>query len=139
FTVNVDLTILLLLLSPFIVFTALMFRKIARDTVTQSRRVNAVVNTHIQETVSGIGVAKTFRQENAVYQEFLDVNAQSYGINLRTGYVFSSIFPILNGIAAFGTAALVYFGGLQVQAGGFSAGEWYLFIQGLALFWFPLT
>ncbi len=139
FTVNVDLTILLLLLSPFIVFTALMFRKIARDTVTQSRRVNAVVNTHIQETVSGIGVAKTFRQENAVYKEFLDVNAQSYGINLRTGYVFSSIFPILNGIAAFGTAALVYFGGLQVQAGGFSAGEWYLFIQGLALFWFPLT
>ena len=139
FTVNVDLTILLLLLSPFIVFTALMFRKIARDTVTQSRRVNAVVNTHIQETVSGIGVAKTFRQENAVYQEFLDVNAQSYGINLRTGYVFSSIFPILNGIAAVGTAALVYFGGLQGQAGGFSAGEWYLFIQGLALFWFPLT
>lgn len=138
-TVNVELTILLLLLAPFIVVTALMFRKLARNTVTQSRRVNAVVNSHIQETVSGIGVAKTFRQEHTVYDEFLDVNAQSYKINLRTGYVFSSIFPILNAVAAFGTAALVYFGGLQVQAGGFSAGDWYLFIQGLALFWFPLT
>ncbi len=139
FIVSSNLTIILLMLAPFIIFTALMFRRIARDTVTQSRRVNAMVNTHIQETVSGIGVAKTFRQERSVYNEFLDVNAQSYGINLRTGYVFSSIFPILNGVAAFGTAALVYFGGLQVQGGNFSPGDWYLFIQGLAMFWFPLT
>ena len=139
FTVSVELTVVLLVLAPFIVFVALMFRKIARNTVTQSRRVNAVVNTHIQETVSGIGVAKTFRQEHAVYQEFLEVNKQSYGINLRTGYVFSSIFPILNALAAFGTAALVYFGGVNVQTGALTAGEWYLFIQGLALFWFPLT
>lgn len=139
FMVNTQLTLLLLALAPFIVFTALMFRRIARNTVTQSRRVNAVVNAHIQETVSGIGVAKAFRQEHTVYGEFLDVNQRSYGINLRTGYVFSSIFPILNGLAAFGTAALVYFGGVQVQGGAFSAGDWYLFIQGIALFWFPLT
>jgi ATP-binding cassette, subfamily B, bacterial len=139
FTVNINLTLLLLALAPFIVFTALMFRRIARDTVTQSRRVNAVVNNHIQETVSGISVAKTFRQEHNVFREFLDVNQQSYKINLRTGYVFSSIFPILNGLAAIGTAALIYFGGLQVQTTGMLPGDWYLFIQGLALFWFPLT
>lgn len=139
FFINVQLTIVLLMLAPFIVFTALMFRKIARDTVTQSRRVNAIVNAHIQETISGISVAKTFRQEQAIYEEFMDVNRNSYRINLRTGYVFSSIFPILNGIAAFGTAGLIYFGGLTVQNGNFSIGEWFLFIQGLALFWFPLT
>jgi ATP-binding cassette, subfamily B, bacterial len=139
FLVNVQLTIVLLLLAPFIIFTALMFRKIARHTVTQSRRVNAIVNSHIQETVSGISVAKTFRQEQAIYEEFLEVNRDSYRINLRTGYVFSSIFPILNAVAAFGTAALVYFGGVSVQGGSFSMGDWFLFIQGLALFWFPLT
>ncbi len=139
FLVNVQLTLVLLALAPFIVFTALQFRRIARDTVTQSRRVNAIVNSHIQETVSGISIAKTFRQEQAVYDEFLNVNSDSYRINLRTGYVFSSIFPILNALAAFGTAALVYFGGVNVQDGAFSIGDWYLFLQGLALFWFPLT
>jgi ATP-binding cassette, subfamily B, bacterial len=139
FTVNVQLTIVLLLLAPFIIVTALGFRKIARNTVTQSRRVNAIVNAHIQETVSGISVAKTFRQEQAIYDEFLEVNRNSYGINLRTGYVFSSIFPILNAIAAFGTAGLIYFGGITVRDGSFVIGDWYLFIQGLALFWFPLT
>lgn len=141
FFVNVQLTLLTLALAPFIVIVALGFRKIARDTVTQSRRVNAEVNKHIQETISGIRVAKTFRQEGAVYDDFLNVNEQSYGINLRTGYTFSSIFPILNTIAGIGTAALVYFGGLAVRnpVVSLTAGEWYLFIQGIALFWFPLT
>jgi ABC-type multidrug transport system fused ATPase/permease subunit len=139
FTVNVQLTLITLTLSPFIVAVALSFRKIARQTVTQSRRVNAVVSAHIQETISGIGIAKTFRQEQTIYEEFLDVNAQSYRVNLRTGYTFSSIFPILNMLAGFGTAALVYFGGTSAQAGNMTPGEWYLFIQGLALFWFPLT
>jgi ABC-type multidrug transport system fused ATPase/permease subunit len=58
---------------------------------------------------------------------------------LRTGYVFNSIFPILNVLAGIGTASLVYFGGLDVKDGSLSAGDWYLFIQGLNLFWFPLT
>ena len=139
FTVNVRLTLMTLAMAPFIIGAALAFRKIARQTVTQSRRVLAEVNAHIQETVSGIGVAKTFRQEHTIYDEFLDVNAKSYGINLRTGYVFNSIFPILSLIAGIGTAALVYFGGEMVRDSGMSAGDWYLFIQGVSLFWFPLT
>jgi ATP-binding cassette subfamily B protein len=139
FSVNVQLTLMTLTLSPFIVATALAFRKIARQTVTNSRRVNAIVSSHIQETISGISIAKAFRQEQAIYDQFLDVNAQSYRVNLRTNYTFSSIFPILNLLAGIGTAALVYFGGLQAQAGTLTAGQWYLFIQGLALFWFPLT
>jgi len=139
FFIDAKLTLMTLLLAPFIVVTALGFRKIARNTVTQSRRIHAEVSSHIQETVSGIGVAKTFRQENTVYKEFLDVNKQSYRINLRTGYVFSSIFPILNLLAGFGGAALVYYGGRDVQTGGMSAGDWFLFIQGVNMFWFPLT
>jgi len=139
FVVNVQLTLVMLSLSPFIIITALAFRKIARDTVTNSRRMNAIVSSHIQETISGIAIAKTFRQEQAIYEEFLDVNEQSYRVNLRTGYTFSSIFPILNLMAGFGTAALVYFGGTSAQAGNLTPGEWFLFIQGLLLFWFPLT
>src|SRR5439155_15987117 len=108
-------------------------------TITQSRRIQAVVSAHIQETISGISVAKTFRKEEAVYSEFLDVNNQSYRINLRTNYVFSGIFPILNILAGIGTAAIVYFGGQTAREGALTAGSWYLFIQGLTLFWFPLT
>jgi ABC-type multidrug transport system fused ATPase/permease subunit len=139
FRVNVTLALLTLALAPFVIFAALAFRRMARDTITQQRRINATVGAHIQETIGGIGVAKAFRQEGSIYGEFLDYNRQSFRINLRTGYVFSGIFPILNVLAGVGTAALVYVGGLIVWEGRLPVGDWYLFIQGIGLFWFPLT
>lgn len=139
FSINVRLSVMVLALAPFIIVSALAFRKIARQTITQSRRATAEVSAHVQETVSGISVAKTFRQEQAVYDEFLQVNKQAFRINIRTGYVFSGIFPILNTLSGIGTAAIVYFGGITSREGALSPGEWYLFIQGLQLFWFPLT
>lgn len=138
-TISWKLTLILLVLAPFVVGAALAFRAIARTTITASRRINAEVSSHIQETVSGIGVAKTFRQEPAIYAEFLDVNRRSRQINQRTRYVFSSIFPILNILAGIGTASLVYAGGLGVRGGELTPGIWFLFIQGLQNFWFPLT
>jgi ABC-type multidrug transport system fused ATPase/permease subunit len=138
-TVSVQLTLILLMLAPFIILTALAFRTLARKVITASRRMNAEVTAHIQETVSGIGVAKTFRQEPAIYREFLEVNNQSRRVNTRTRYVFSSIFPILNVMAGVATALLVYMGGLGVREGTLTPGTWFLFIQGLQAFWFPLT
>src|SRR5579859_6362531 len=139
FWVNPTLTWITLALAPVIVFVALAFRRIARESITLARRVGAAVSGHIQETISGIAVAKAFRQEQAAYDEFQVVNKQSFHINRRTGYVFSSLFPILNMVAGVGTAALVYVGGLIVWGGTLSPGAWYLFIQGIRLFWFPLT
>jgi ABC-type multidrug transport system fused ATPase/permease subunit len=139
FTVSWQLSLMLLCLAPFIVATALAFRRIARRTVTQSRRIGAVVSSHIQETVSGIGVAKTFRREASIYEEFKDVNLKSFRINVRTGMVFNGIFPILNVLAGIGLGTLVYFGGDYVRQGTLTPGSWYLFLQGVSLFWFPLT
>lgn len=138
FWVNSALTWLLLAFAPLIWIAALAFRKVARRAVTETRRVNAIMSSIIQETVSGIGVAKTFRQERAVYDEFSRVNAQSFRVNRRTGYTFAAIFPLLNSIAGVARAAIAWQGGRAVM-GGLSVGDWYLFIQGVQLFWFPLT
>jgi ABC-type multidrug transport system fused ATPase/permease subunit len=57
---------------------------------------------------------------------------------LRQGLTFSSIFPILGTIAGIGTALVVYFGGRSVMGGAVSAGDFYLFVESVNLFWFPL-
>ncbi len=139
FTVNVTLSLILVAIMPFIVAAALGFRVIARKTVTNSRRILATVSAHVQETVSGIAIAKTFRKEQMIYEEFTDVNQQSYDVNIRTGFTFASIFPVLNTLSGIGTGIIVYIGAVRAQNGILTAGEWYLFIQGLQLFWFPLT
>lgn len=139
FFVNVRLALLSIIIAPLVVITALAFRSIARRMITRSRRATANVNSLIQESISGIAVAKSFRQEDMVYADFLGANKQSYWAFLRTGWTFSSIFPILDIIAGIGFAIVVYFGGLSALNGTVTVGEWYLFVQGLTIFYFPLT
>ena len=139
FSINVRLALISLVIAPLVVGTALAFRRIARSSITKSRRATANVNSLIQESISGIAIAKSFRQEDAIYADFKGANAVSYKAFLRTGFVFSSIFPVLDVIAGLGFAIVVYFGGVAALNSTVSPGEWYLFVQGLALFYFPLT
>jgi ATP-binding cassette subfamily B protein len=136
--IDLRLALIALVIAPVVVITALAFRRIARQTTTQARRVLAEVNANVQESITGIGVAKNFRQEQHVFDEFRPVNAQSYRLSLRQGLTFSSIFPILGTISGVGTALVVYFGGMSVIGGVVSAGALYLFIEGISLFWYPL-
>ncbi len=137
--INPRLALVAFAIAPVIVVIALAFRRIARHTTQQARRVLADVNATVQESITGISVAKAFRQEAAVYGTFRDVNARSYRLNLRQGLVFSAIFPILGTVAGVGTAMVVYFGGSSVLAGIATPGQWFLFVEAVALFWFPLT
>jgi ABC-type multidrug transport system fused ATPase/permease subunit len=139
FYINVGLTLLAMTIVPVIVVVALGFRGIARRTTRHARRALARVNNTVQETISGISIAKNFRQEGTIYTEFKAVNRQSYQVNLRQGLLFTGIFPLLNAIAGIGTAIVLYFGGLHVISGSVSPGSWYLFIQAIAILWFPLT
>ncbi len=139
FYINAGLTLLALTIVPVIVVVALGFRGIARLTTRHARRALARVNNTVQETISGIGVAKNFRQERTVYDEFKAVNRQSYQVTLRQGLLFTGIFPLLSAIAGIGTVIVIYFGGQRVLAGSVSPGAWYLFIQAIAILWFPLT
>ena len=99
----------------------------------------AEVNQTVQETMRGITVAKNFRQEERVYAEFGEVNDQAYRVTLRQGFIFSGIFPVLFLVAGTGTVIVLYAGGRGVIDGRIEAGDWYLFLQSVALFWFPLT
>jgi len=138
FFINLRLALITLAIAPIVVFVALAFRRIARHTTTQARRVLAEVNSNVQESITGISVAKNFRQEQRIYDEFKPINSQAYRLSLRQGLTFSSIFPILGTIAGIGSALVVYSGGMSVIAGAVSPGNLYLFIESINLFWFPL-
>jgi ATP-binding cassette subfamily B protein len=132
------LALLLFALLPVIFIVALSFRRMARRVTSRGMRGMANVNAAIKETVSGISIAKNFRQEGAIYTEFDGANQQSYEANIRRGFVLSLVFPTLNALNAFGWALLVYTGGLTVIQGLVSAGSWYLFMLSLDKFWFPV-
>ncbi len=138
FSINVWLTLLLLAFAPIAVTIALSFRKIARRVTLDARKITAIINAQIQESISGITVAKSFRQEQVIFNTFSKNNAQCYRVGLRRGLTLNSIFPLLGASSGIGVAALVYAGGLSSRNGLVSPGEWYLFMQAVGFFWFPL-
>jgi len=137
-TINLGLTLLLLGMSPFAAVIALSFRRIARQVTQQARRVTAKINAQIQESISGIMVAKSFRQEHAIYATFDANNEQAYRVGLRRGLTLNTIFPVMGFASGAGVAALAYAGGLATRGGTVSAGDWYLFMQAVGFFWWPL-
>ncbi|WP_329087595.1 ABC transporter ATP-binding protein [Streptosporangium sp. NBC_01469] len=136
---SVELALLTLLVAPIVMGIALLFRRVARSSTRRAQRSLSRVNATLQETMGGITVAKNFRQEQRIYDEFRPINRQSYQVTLRQGFIFSGIFPVLFLVAGLATVALVQLGGTAVLGGGLSGGDWFLFLQSVALFWLPLT
>ena len=138
FNVNASLTLLLLAMAPISAGLALGFRGIARRVTQHAKRVTATINAQIQESISGIGVAKAFRKERSVYEAFERNNRQAFRVGLRRGFTLVSIFPLMSASTGLGMALLVYAGGLRVEAGQVSPGNWFLFMQAVSFFWWPL-
>jgi len=136
--IDLSLTLWLTAMMPVVFLIAIGFRKIARRVTRHGFRAMANVNAAIKEAVTGISVAKNFRQENQIYNEFREVNLISYQANIRRGLVLSSVFPTLNALMGIGTAIMVYVGGMSAAQGVVTVGAWYLFITSLDRFWFPV-
>lgn len=138
FSINAWLTLLLLGMSPFAAAIALSFRRIARKVTQHSRRVRATINAQIQESISGIIVAKSFRQERSIYNTFEANNAQSYQVGLRRGLTLNTIFPAMGLASGIGLVILVYAAGMATRSGHLNIGDWYLFMLAVGFYWWPL-
>jgi ATP-binding cassette subfamily B protein len=138
FTTELRLSLLLIGFLPIIFLIASGFREMARRVTKRGMKAMADVNAAIKETISGISIAKNFRQEDSIFKSFDESNQQSYGVNIQRGFVLSLVFPTLNALGGIFVGVLVYVGGNSAAAGTISIGAWYLFIMSLDQFFFPV-
>jgi ATP-binding cassette subfamily B protein len=133
------LTLVVLAMGLAVIVAVQWFRHRARRATQQSARAIGEVNKSIQEAVTGIEVAKNFRQEQALLNEFRLVNDQACAINVRREWVINGIFPALQILTGASTAVIVYFGGLSASVGVISIASWYLFVVTIDRFWLPFS
>lgn len=138
FNASFWLTMLLILSTPLIVAVSAGFRVLARRVSRSGSRATASVNDTIQESVSGISVAKNFRRETFLYDEFVNVNTRSFKANMWRGLVLAAVFPVLNVVAGLVIAVMTFTGAQAVVWGQITLGIWYLFLQGVDRFYFPI-
>jgi ATP-binding cassette, subfamily B, bacterial len=138
FRTDLKLSLMLMAFLPVIFAIAAGFRTLARRVTKRGMRAMADVNAAIKETISGISIAKNFRQEESIFRSFDESNQQSYKVNVQRGFVLSLVFPTLNALGGIFVAILIYVGGLSAAQGIVTVGAWYLFIMSLDQFFFPV-
>jgi len=135
---NLQMTVLLFVFLPIIFGLASLFRVLARRVTKRGMKAMADVNAAIKETISGISIAKNFRQEESIFKSFDESNQQSYRVNIQRGFVLALVFPTLNALQGIFSGILVYVGGFGAAAGLTTVGAWYLFIISVDQFYFPI-
>src|SRR5215208_1594996 len=138
FRTDLRLTLMLMVFLPIIFRISAGFRVLARRVTKRGMKAMADVNAAIKETISGISIAKNFRQEESIFNSFDESNQQSYQVNVQRGFVLSLVFPTLNALGGIFAAILIYVGGLSAAQGIVTVGAWYLFIMSLDQFFFPV-
>ena len=71
-----------------------------------------LINAQIQESISGIVVAKSFRQEQAIYDTSMITISKAIRLGLQRGMTLMSIFPLMGLASGLGTALLLFAGGI---------------------------
>ena len=135
---NLQMSLMLFIFLPIVFGLASGFRVLARRVTKRGMKAMADVNAAIKETISGISIAKNFRQEESIFQSFDESNQQSYGVNIQRGFVLSLVFPVLNALQGIFSAILIYVGGFLAADGVFTVGAWYLFLMSVDQFYFPI-
>jgi len=132
------LALAVFMLVPLMFLLVMRYRHVARKITREGMRAMANVNSTIKETISGIAIAKNFRQEETIYEEFQEANQTSFEVNVKRGLVLAIVFPMMRTIGGIATALMVYYGAITVLEGFVSAGAWYLFLSTLDRFLFPV-
>ena len=132
------LTGVFMIIVPIVFAFTLAFRKVARRKSVLGQRSLAQVNAFVQESMAGIQIIKSFRQEDSQFDNFQAINEQSYRVNMSRALYLSILFPSLDILIAVLYALLIFFGGNFIIKGELSGSDIYLFLQSSLILFAPI-
>jgi ABC-type multidrug transport system fused ATPase/permease subunit len=123
---------------PLLLITSVVFRYYSGGVFRQTRERIAAISAHLQETLSGVRVVRSFGQEERHVERMDVLNEANRDANMKTVYLNATYFPATELLTAVGTVAILLFGGYQAINGEIMIGIVIAFIGYLQLFFDPI-
>lgn len=111
------LTILVLLVLPFILYATRVFQKKMKLAFEEVRTQVANLNTFVQERITGMKIVQLFTREEKEYEKFKEINDKHRKGWIKTVWYNSIFFPIAEMSTSITIGLIVWYGGLRVMAG----------------------
>ena len=122
------LTLLCVIIVPLVSITIKYFgRKLKKSGHMMQERI-ADVTSHLQETIGGIRVVKSFFREDYEIARFRQINQASFGAAMKAAQQSNQLSPVVEFIAAIAVTAIIWYGGWSVIDGELTAGELIAFL-----------
>ncbi len=138
FMLSAQLTLLLLLALPFVVYATYRFRKASQEGYTQTRIATAKINSFLNEHVSGIAVLQLFNRQKRAQEEFAAVNQEYREAMRRTILAYGWFYPVVEFTGVLALAAILARAGVLIQHDVASIGALVAFFQYGSRFFRPI-
>jgi ATP-binding cassette subfamily B multidrug efflux pump len=115
------------------------FRRGARRSFRETRRLVARMNAFLQEHLSGMTVVQLFRREKRSEASFGEINRSHADANMGAIFYYAVFYPAIELLAALAVALILLYGGGRVVAGTATLGILVAFIQYSERFWRPIS
>jgi ABC-type multidrug transport system fused ATPase/permease subunit len=135
---DVQLALITFLTFPLLAVASIVFRIVAASAYRVTREKIANITAHLQETLSGVRVVRSFAQEPRHVRRMDDLNVENYDANMKTVYLNAAYFPAVELLSAVGTAVIILYGGYQSLEGAIAIGVVVAFIGYLQTFFDPI-
>jgi ABC-type multidrug transport system fused ATPase/permease subunit len=135
---DVELALLTFLIFPVMALASLAFRVASADAYARTRTAIGSITAHLQETLSGIRVVRSFGQEPRHLARFRSLNQSNRDVNMTTVNLNAAYFPAVELISALATVGIVVYGGMQAIDGDITPGVVFAFVAALNLFFDPI-
>lgn len=135
---NVGLALLSFTVLPVMVVIAAFWQRYAQRSFRRTRAAISLVNSTLQENISGMRVIQSLAREGRNSEEFDDLNKYNRDTNLDAGRVAALILPLVEVVAAVATALVVIYGGILVAQGHLKTGALVAFILYINRFFDPI-
>ena len=127
-----------LIVVPLIIYPLMQVAKRLKKYSHRSQSKNADLVSRLTEVFNNSEIIKANATEKFELDRFSIENWSFFKINMKTIYVGALVSPMMEMIAVFGLAAVVYVGGKEVYDGVMTVGEFTAFITAVGLVFEPI-
>lgn len=127
--IRIDASLTLVALLPYPVL-AIFIRQLGKRLHVHYEGIQeafSVLNTKVQENLSGVRVVKAYTLEQSEIAHFRELNQEFVGRNHRQIRLISFFFPLFRFLPGIGRVVLLWMGGLHVIEGKITLGEFVAF------------
>lgn len=139
FSQSWQLTLLVLIVLPFIIYATRVFQKKMKVAFEEVRTQVSNLNSYVQEHISGMKIVQIFNREEEEYERFKEINKKHRKGWIKTVWYNAIFFPIAEMSTSITIGLIVWFGGLRVvESDVLSLGIIVMFIELTQMLFRPL-